>query len=167
MGQHILVAVDGSELSTLAVQRAVELAPQTCDRVTIFYALPTAGSYAYAAVPAFSPQIPISTMTLEQVHGAIRDHAHQYLQDLVDATQSDANSTDAITMDWSCEESDTAYRAILQAANRLGCTMIVMASHGRRGLGALVLGSTTQKVLFHSTIPVLVVPPTAVAGAVV
>ena len=48
------------------------------------------------------------------------------------------------------------YRAIIDAAHALGCDLIVMASHGRRGISALLLGSETVKVLTHSTIPVLV-----------
>ena len=51
---------------------------------------------------------------------------------------------------------DQPYRAIIDAAHALGCDLIVMASHGRRGISALLLGSETSKVLTHSTIPVLV-----------
>jgi len=51
---------------------------------------------------------------------------------------------------------DQPYRAIIDAAQALGCDLIVMASHGRRGISALLLGSETPKVLTHSTIPVLV-----------
>jgi nucleotide-binding universal stress UspA family protein len=51
------------------------------------------------------------------------------------------------------------YQAIIEAAKQRNCDLIVMASHGRRGLAAIVLGSETVKVLTHSTIPVLVVRP--------
>ena len=51
---------------------------------------------------------------------------------------------------------DQPFRAIIDAAHALGCDLIVMASHGRRGISALLLGSETAKVLTHSTIPVLV-----------
>jgi nucleotide-binding universal stress UspA family protein len=54
------------------------------------------------------------------------------------------------------EVHDQPYRAIIDAALALGCDLIVMASHGRRGISALLLGSETAKVLTHSTIPVLV-----------
>ena len=54
------------------------------------------------------------------------------------------------------EVNDQPYRAIIDAAHALGCDLIVMASHGRRGISALLLGSETSKVLTHSTIPVLV-----------
>jgi len=52
--------------------------------------------------------------------------------------------------------SDSPYEAIVDAAKKKKCDLIVMASHGRRGLSALVLGSETHKVLIHSKIPVLV-----------
>lgn len=52
--------------------------------------------------------------------------------------------------------SDVPYQAIIDAANKAGCDLIFMASHGRRGISGLLLGSETQKVLTHSTIPVLV-----------
>jgi nucleotide-binding universal stress UspA family protein len=54
------------------------------------------------------------------------------------------------------EVHDQPYRAIIDAALALSCDLIVMASHGRRGISALLLGSETAKVLTHSTIPVLV-----------
>jgi nucleotide-binding universal stress UspA family protein len=54
-------------------------------------------------------------------------------------------------------EDDEPYRAIISAAERHGCGLIVMASHGRRGVQALILGSETQRVLSHSQLPVLVV----------
>jgi nucleotide-binding universal stress UspA family protein len=51
---------------------------------------------------------------------------------------------------------DDPYEAIIGAAQRFGCDLILMASHGRRGLKGFLLGSETQKVLVHSTLPVLV-----------
>lgn len=55
--------------------------------------------------------------------------------------------------------SEEPYESIIEAANRNNCDLIFMASHGRRGLKALLLGSETQKVLTHSTIPVLIHRP--------
>lgn len=55
--------------------------------------------------------------------------------------------------------SDQVYAAIIAAAKQHGCDLIVMASHGRRGMQALLLGSETQKVLTHSSVPVLVYRP--------
>nr|MBP6711180.1 universal stress protein [Propionivibrio sp.] len=55
--------------------------------------------------------------------------------------------------------SEEPYESIIDAANQNDCDLIFMASHGKRGLKALLLGSETQKVLTHSTIPVLVHRP--------
>jgi nucleotide-binding universal stress UspA family protein len=55
------------------------------------------------------------------------------------------------------EMSDHPYEAIIQLAEKIGCDLIMMASHGRRGFKAILIGSETQKVLTHSKIPVLVV----------
>lgn len=53
-------------------------------------------------------------------------------------------------------EDEHLYKAIIEAAKKFGCDLIAMASHGRRGVSALIVGSVTTKVLTHSSIPVLV-----------
>ncbi|MCK7468055.1 MAG: universal stress protein [Desulfosudis oleivorans] len=63
---------------------------------------------------------------------------------------------EGVTCDVVMETSDQPYEAIVNLAEQKGCDLIMMASHGRRGVGALLLGSETQKVLTHSKIPVLV-----------
>ena len=61
-----------------------------------------------------------------------------------------------VAVDFVLKTSDSPHRAIIDAAEELGCDVIVMASHGRRGINALLLGSETNKVLTHCKIPVLV-----------
>ena len=56
-----------------------------------------------------------------------------------------------------CETSDHPYDAILRTADAKGCDLIVMTSHGRKGLAAVLLGSETRKVLTHARVLVLVV----------
>jgi nucleotide-binding universal stress UspA family protein len=72
----------------------------------------------------------------------------------------DQVKTAALAQDVSCDvmyvEHEHPYRAIIDAANNQHCDLIVMASHGRHGISAILLGSVTVKVLTHSTIPVLV-----------
>ena len=72
----------------------------------------------------------------------------------------DQVKTAALERDVSCDviyvEHEHPYQAIIDAANNQHCDLIVMASHGRRGISAILLGSVTVKVLTHSTIPVLV-----------
>jgi nucleotide-binding universal stress UspA family protein len=159
MVTHILVPVDGSALSEGALQAAIDLAQRLETRLTVFYALPTADAYAYATVPPFVEKAEIDAKTLQEVHQLIADSAATYMKGLVARVQQAATSLGSVEVGWECVESDEPHRAILEAAQRLGCDLIVMASHGRRGLGALLLGSETQKVLTHSTLPVLVWRP--------
>ncbi len=165
MFTHFLVPVDGSELSEGALQAAIALAQRLDARLTVFYALPTAGAYAYATVPPFVERSEIDAKTLQEIHQLISDSAGIYLKGLVARFQQVGDPPGSILVAAECFESDEPHRAILDAAQRLGCDLILMASHGRRGLGALLLGSETQKVLTHSTLPVLVWRPAAVSPA--
>jgi nucleotide-binding universal stress UspA family protein len=165
MVTHILIPVDGSELSEGALQAAIALAQRLDARLTVFYALPTAGAYAYATVPLFVDTAELHGKTLEEIHQLVVDSAGIYLKGLVARVQQAGDPHGSIQVASECVESDEPHRAILDAAQRMGCDLIVMASHGRRGLGALLLGSETQKVLTHSTLPVLVWRPPAVSPA--
>jgi nucleotide-binding universal stress UspA family protein len=165
MFTHFMVPVDGSELSEGALQAAIALAQRLDARLTVFYALPTAGAYAYATVPPFVERSELDAKTLQEVHQLISDSTATYLKGLVARVQQAGDPPGSILVAAECVESDEPHRAILDAAQRLGCDLIVMASHGRRGLGALLLGSETQKVLTHSTLPALVWRPPAVSPA--
>ncbi len=114
---------------------------------------------------AFVERSEIGAKTLQEIHQLIADSAATYLKSLVARVQQAGDPPGSIQVAVECVESDEPHRAILDAAQRLGCDLIVMASHGRRGLGALLLGSETQKVLTHSTLPVLVWRPPAVSPA--
>ena len=72
------------------------------------------------------------------------------------ALVADAASRAGVPYSTTLVRSDQPYDAILQAARQHGCDLIVMASHGRHGIGGVLLGSETQKVLVHSAIPVMV-----------
>ncbi len=165
MYTHFLIPVDGSALSEGALRAAIAPAKRLDARLTVFYALPTAGAYAYATVPPFVERSEIDAKTLLEVHQLIADSAATYLKGLVACVQQAGDPHGSIQVAAECVESDEPHQAILDAAQRLGCDLIVMASHGRRGLGALLLGSETQKVLTHSTLPVLVWRPPAVSPA--
>jgi nucleotide-binding universal stress UspA family protein len=92
-----------------------------------------------------------SLMTREEIRARMEQDAAEHLETLRGiATERNVRS-DATT-----EVSEHPHRAILEAAERHCCDLIVMASHGRQGLGALLLGSETQKVLTHGHLPVLV-----------
>lgn len=159
MAQHLLVPIDGSPISEGALRMGLELAQKLGARVSLFYALPTARGYALATVPPFVDRKAISSKPLHAIHELIAEHAQRYLETLVAQPQPRGWETRPIELDWEYRESDHPYRAILDAAEQLGCDLIVMASHGRRGLEAVLMGRETLKVLSHSDLPVLVVPP--------
>lgn len=145
MFTHILVPTDGSHLSEEAVRKAVAFAKETGARITAFYAKPEGPMAQYIE------GIQVDKLVLEQYEKTATQHAKAVLG-FVEGLCRDAGVT-CITAEAS---SDSPYEAIIEAANANGCDLIFMASHGRRGISGLLLGSETSKVLTHSKIPVLV-----------
>lgn len=145
MFKHILVPTDGSELSNGAVEYAVALAKAVNAKLT---ALTVTAPYRLAVAPEL--------MAVE-MEGYLKNNAKLAAQNL------DAAKNIASTAQVRCEvvqaEHPQPYLAIIETAKERDCDLIVMASHGRRGVAAMVLGSETVKVLTHSAIPVLVVRP--------
>jgi nucleotide-binding universal stress UspA family protein len=141
--KHILLPTDGSKLSETAVFNGIELARQHGAQVMGLYVM---------------PQFHVLTYRVEDVEGT-RDefakdaetHAQRYL-DFIRRTADEARVPCATL----AELGDHPHDTICRAARRLGCDLIVMASHGRRGLAGLLIGSETQRVLTHSEVPVLV-----------
>ena len=159
--KHLLVPVDGSVPSEGALRVAVAIAQKLEARISVFYALPTAEGFSLAALPPFVDRAAFSKRRIQEVHELIAQQAKCYLQQVIARPQPRDGLGTVVEMDWEYQESDHPYLAIISAAEQLGCDLIVMASHGRRGLEGFMLGSQTQKVLNHSTLPVLVVPPEA------
>jgi nucleotide-binding universal stress UspA family protein len=146
MYSRILVPTDGSQLSNRALREAGELARAVGATLTLFYAAP-----AYRMpVSTFEGVMAQNVVTPERYRRSMRAHARR----LLDAAARRASGTVVRRV---CEFSDQPYEAIIAAAKKNRCDLIVMASHGWRGLKGLVLGSETHKVLTHSRIPVLVV----------
>jgi nucleotide-binding universal stress UspA family protein len=145
MFKHILVPTDGSKLSVKAAKQAVKLAKSLGARITGFYAAPDFSSTYYG--DGYILRSPSAKVQAE----AAQKQARKCLS---------AIEVEAEVEKVACEVfhvvSDSPYEAIIDAAKKKKCDLIVMASHGRRGLSGLVLGSETQKVLVHSKIPVLV-----------
>jgi len=139
----ILVPTDGSELSAKAVQAAVEFAKSRNGRVI---GLSVAPSYPYSplAEPAFLPD----PATYEK--GVL-----QLAQARVQAVR-DAAARVGVPCTTLTAMADDPADEIVQTALQQGCDIIFMASHGRRGINKVLLGSVTQKVLAHSRLPVLV-----------
>jgi nucleotide-binding universal stress UspA family protein len=143
MFKHILIPTDGSDLSRKAVLYGVRLAKESGAKVT---ALTVAEPYPVAAIDAV--RVPLAEDEYDEQSSALCEKALQQV-----AMAADAAGVPCETIR---EVHDQPYRAIIDTAHALSCDLIVMASHGRRGISALLLGSETVKVLTHSTIPVLV-----------
>ena len=145
MFKNILVPTDGSKLSVKAVKQAIKLAKVLGARVTGFYAAPDFSSTYYG--DGYILRAPSAE---SQADFALK-HARKCLS---------AIEVEAEVEKVPCEVfhvvNNSPYEAIIDAAKKKKCDLILMASHGRRGLSGLVLGSETQKVLVHSKIPVLV-----------
>lgn len=145
MFKHILVPTDGSELSTDTVRRAIDFAHEAGARVTFFYAKPDYPVSFYGEGALIDPTTP-------EKFAEMADAQARAILDTCIALATEQNVTSASRAD----TSDVPYEAIITAAEHAGCDLIFMASHGRRGISGFLLGSETQKVLTHSTIPVLV-----------
>lgn len=145
MFKNILVPTDGSELSDSTVTRAVNFAKEAGARITFFYAQPD------FPMPIYGEGALIDPTTPEQFSRAAAAEAEAILS----RARSNAEAA-GVESSGDTHVSEVPYEAIIEAAERNGCDLIFMASHGRRGLSGLLLGSETQKVLTHSKIPVLV-----------
>jgi nucleotide-binding universal stress UspA family protein len=145
MINKILIPTDGSELSRKAVNAGIEFAKQINAKVVGFYAAEKYPIFVYGEV------IPVEVISPEEFRQQ-EDTRAKVLLGFIEATAKNAGvecSTEFV-------ESAQPYEAIIKTAEKQGCNLIYMASHGRRGLSALVLGSETNKVLTHSKVPVLV-----------
>lgn len=146
MYKNILVATDGTRLSGKAVTHAVALAKSLGAKLTAFYASPDYPLPAYAEERIIHPMSPREYAAICKVEA----------DKILGAIEAKAKSA-RIAFTAARAVNSTPWRAILAAARKHRCDAIVMASHGRSGVSAMLLGSETQKVLTHSKIPVLVV----------
>jgi nucleotide-binding universal stress UspA family protein len=145
MFKHLLVPTDGSALSLATVARAVSFAKEAGARITLLYA-EQSPPMAYPGVGA------ISSPHLERQAQDRMDIAAREILDQAQGVASEAG----VEADTVILVGSHPYALIIQAAQSRDCDLIFMASHGRRGVSALLLGSETNKVLTHSKIPVLV-----------
>lgn len=145
MFKHILVPTDGSPLSGDAVAHAVAFAKDTGARITFFFAKPDYPVSFYGEGAIMDPASPEKFAELAQ----------KQADEILGAAAKLAQQA-GVECDTASAVSEAPHEAIIAEANGRGCDLIFMASHGRRGISALLLGSETQKVLTHSKIPVLV-----------
>lgn len=145
MYKRILVATDGSELSNKAVNSAIAMAALTGAELLALKVIPRyPQSY-------FEGSIPLSAEDVARVERQWAEDA----QTVVDAVKA-AGAAQGVTVRPMLVKSDLVSDALIQTARSEGADLIVMASHGRKGVKRLLLGSETQQVLTHSEIPVLV-----------
>ena len=145
MFKHILVPTDGSELSNVAVKAAIPFAKLHGARLTAFHAMEAAPSSAFGDYDLENSLSPEEFRTSEE------GKARRILSTVEEAAKAAGVPCDSATL-----AARHPYEAIIKTAQDQGCDLIFMASHGRRGMSALVLGSETHKVLTHCSIPAMV-----------
>jgi nucleotide-binding universal stress UspA family protein len=143
MFQHILLPTDASELSETAVAKGIDFAKSLNARVTGVFVVPEHfPSYYHTGT---TPEL------RKQAQEERRVYAETHLSNFAAAARDQGVASDVVV-----EMADDPYDAIVGVAKQKSCDLILMASHGRKGIGAVLLGSVTQKVLIHSAVPVLV-----------
>jgi nucleotide-binding universal stress UspA family protein len=143
MFQRILVPTDGSEITQKAVDTTIALAKSVGARV---YTISVKEPFPYSAISEMQPTPP------QEFFDAQERIASKRVQAVREACAAAAVPCEAHTI-----EALHPWEAIIEHARNMECDLVVMASHGRRGVTALLLGSETQKVLTHCKVPVLVV----------
>ena len=143
MYKHILIPTDGSQLSEVAIKQGLRLAKTVNAKATVITTVPP--FHVVAVEPT------MVTDTREQYDKEVVRIAERRLAFPREAARAAGVVYEDIHM-----VAEHPWAAIVQTAKTRGCDLIVMASHGRKGVSALVLGSETTKVLTHTTIPTLV-----------
>jgi nucleotide-binding universal stress UspA family protein len=141
MYTNILIQMDGSELAGKAVQHGIALAKRIGARITVLTVLP-----------------PFRTITtdpqmIEDTPAQYKVRMQKHAEKILGAVATEATGVGCETTQ---VEHEHPYQAIIDTADSKGCDLIVMASHGRHAISAIVLGSETVKVLTHCKVPVLV-----------
>ena len=143
MYKRILISTDGSDISQKAVQSAVDIAKSGGAEL---FAISVKEPFPYSAISEMQPVPP------QEFYDAQERIANERVKAVVDVAAAAGVKCQAHTV-----EALHPWESILDHAKNQACDLIVMASHGRRGLSALLLGSETQRVLIHSSLPVLIV----------
>jgi nucleotide-binding universal stress UspA family protein len=143
MYKHLLIAIDGSDLAQKAMQQGLELAKAIGAKVTLVNVMPPWSSIAVGEVAVMFPP--------EEYEANMKAASKQLSDKALDAAKAAGVAATSVAA-----TDPHPYKAILQAAADQGCDLIVMGSHGRRGIAGLLIGSETMKTLTHGNIPVLV-----------
>ena len=143
MFKRILVPTDGSDITAKAIDTSIALAKSVGAQL---YTISVKEPFPYSAISEMQPTPP------QEFFDAQERIASKRVQAVVDLC-----ATAGVPCQTHTVEALHPWEAIIDHAKRMECDLLVMASHGRRGVSALLLGSETQKVLTHSKVPVLVV----------
>jgi nucleotide-binding universal stress UspA family protein len=144
MFKNILVPTDGSQFSQDAAQAAVNFAKETGARITAFYTIKTLPQ------PYYAEGLNIGLVPPDYAKSA-EAQAERFLGYIEKLCHENNVPCTKLTL-----TRNAAHEGIIDAAKQSLCDLIFMASHGKKGISALLLGSETQKVLTHSKIPILV-----------
>jgi nucleotide-binding universal stress UspA family protein len=144
MHKCILIPTDGSEFCERAIRYGVKLAKLSGAKIV--------GVTVTLPLHTGTPRVFIP----ENLRGMIHAETVKMATEKLTAVEREAKSA-GLSVETVHLSNDHPWEAIVQTAKDKNCDLIVMASHGRRGASAMLLGSETQKVLTHSTVPVLVV----------
>ena len=143
MFKHILIPTDGSTFSDIAVREGIKTAKSMNAKVSGLHVI-----LPFHVLAADSE-------TLTDTRGEYEKHTKRKAEKILTAFEA-AAKMEGVSCDSCFVSSEHPYEAIIKTAQDKGCDLVMMASHGRRGLQGLLIGSETQKVLTHSKIPVLV-----------
>lgn len=145
MFKHILIPTDGSPVAAKAVKAGFEFAKEIGARVTVYYGLDP------MPAPYYGDGYTVDARAIADIERSARAAGEQVLAKIAQTSKAAGVACTGVI-----DKPTTPYEGIIAAAKKSKCDVIFMASHGRRGIAGLLLGSVTQKVLSHSQIPVLV-----------
>ncbi len=143
MFKHILLPTDGSKQSEAAIIKGIQLAKSINAKVTGFHVIEPYHS------------LTIRTEILVDAEGQYERYARLHAEQYLSVIEREAKAA-GVTCETACVVASHVYEAIIEAAEVRGCDVIVMASHGSKGVQGLLIGSETAKVLTHTKLPVLV-----------
>jgi nucleotide-binding universal stress UspA family protein len=147
MYKRILVPIDGSKLSNKALASAIKMAKLAGAHLTVLHVVPSVNAVMFA-----DAYVHAEAAWMENYEKSARKEGGKHLRKAAEAAK-----TAGVRCTTRMLTSSQPHQGIIATARSRGCDLVVMASHGRRGLSALLLGSETTKVLTHCRRPVLVV----------
>ena len=146
MFKHILIPTDGSPIASKAVKAGIRLAKDLGAKVTGYYAIEPVQTHVYG-----EGYLITNSKMVQVLQQRAHEIGEKHLENIAKAAMAAGVPFSAVAA-----VAETPYEGIIEAAKKHKCDAIFMASHGRRGLADLIMGSVTHKVLTHSELPVLV-----------